>query len=77
MVWNAISHDCFAQLLAEVQTTNPSSLTLALVGIVTYFCYQVFARPGQDRSKVLRRGQSDAKPPASVAESPTEERRVA
>ncbi len=76
-MWHANSHDFFALLLGEVQTTNPSSLALALMGIVTFLCYQILARPGHEHRKALPRGQAFAKPKAAAEASPREERRVA
>lgn len=76
MTWHAISLDCFALLLGVVPTTNPSSLTLAIVGIGTFLlCYQIFARPGHERRHASRGEPTIAEPRA--AETWPEERRVA
>jgi hypothetical protein len=78
MPWHEASPaDFLGQLLGEVQTTDPSSLALAIVGIVTLLWYQILARPGHERRETPSRRQAIAKPPAAAAASPTKERRVA
>ena len=77
MPWQEISlMESTGRLLAAVaEPTNPSSLVLACVGIGTFLCYRLLARPGhQGRRPIII-----AKPQAVVTavEISTEERRVA
>jgi hypothetical protein len=62
----------FGPLLGEMLTTDPTSLELALVGVVTLLGYEILARPGHAHRNDLSRGQRMAEPPATV-----ERRRVA
>ena len=59
-------------LLSAVKTTNPSSFTLASVGVVVYLSYQVLVRPGHARRCTLPMTRPVAKPQAVG-----EQRRVA
>ena len=76
MPWHEIpTVDSLWQLLGAVQTTDPSSLELALVGIVTFLCYQILARSDHERRGVGKRERSIAKPQAAAPV--TEDRLVA
>ena len=76
MTWHAISHSCIALLLGTMPTTNPSSLTLTILGIGTFLlCYRSFARLGLERGPAARQEPTGATPQA--AEMLPEERRVA
>jgi hypothetical protein len=77
MPWQEISLvEAIGRTLAAVtEPTNPSSLVLACVGMGTFLCYRLLARPGhQGRRPIII-----AKPQAVViaVEVSTEERRVA
>lgn len=66
----------FGPLLGEIQTTNPTSLELAIVGIVTFLGYEIVARPGHARRNDALREQTPAT--SQAAEEPVaEQRRVA
>ena len=77
MPWHEIPlvESIWRQLGAVAQPTNPSSFTLAFVGVGTFLCYQILARPGHGRRRPFDLGQPAAKPQATTAA--TEDRRVA
>ena len=63
-------------IAAAKEPTNPASITLALVGVITFISFQLFARPGH----ALRRTDeiaSQSGPPPAEAEPAAEDRRVA
>lgn len=62
---------------AVAEPTNPSSFILAIVGVGTYLCYQILARPGRERSRPIDSSQSATNLQAASAEAVREERRVA
>ena len=67
-------------LAAVAEPTNPSSFVLAVVGIGTFLCYRLWARPGHARGRPVDLvGSPVAKPPATVivAEDASGDRRVA
>lgn len=66
------------QLETVAEPTNPSSFTLALVGVTTYLFYQILVRPGHERRRTLESASSNAKPQTTTkAAAATEDRRVA
>ncbi len=71
----ALMESIWRQLEAVAQPTNPSSFTLAFVGVGTFLCYQILARPGHGRRWLIDLDQPAAKPQATAAT--TEDRRVA
>ncbi len=77
MPWHEIPlvESIWRQMEVVAQPTNPSSFTLAFVGVGTFLCYQILARPGHGRRGPVDLGQPAAKPQATTAA--TEDRRVA
>ncbi len=77
MPWHEISlvESIWRLLGAVAEPTNPSSFTLAFVGVGTFLCYQILARPGHGRRWLIDLDQPAAKPQATAAT--TEDRRVA
>jgi len=77
MSWHELSLvESIWRLLGTVtESTNPSSFTLAFVGVGTFLCYQVLARPEHGRRRPVDLAQPAAKPQVTTAA--TEDRRVA
>ena len=65
------------QLETVAEPTNPSSFTLALVGVTTYLCYQILVRPGHERRRTLESVSPIATPEVTAEAAATEDRRVA
>ena len=63
-------------IAAAKEPTNPASITLALVGVMTFLCYQLFARPGHAQRRAEEMGSQTGPQPAEV-EPAAEDRRVA
>ncbi len=81
MPWHEITlvEPIWRLLGATAEPTNPSSFVLAFVGVGTFLCYQLLARPGHGSRRPVDLGQVIAKPQAAViaVEDATEDRRVA
>ena len=81
MPWYELSlaESYWQPIVAATEPTNPSSFTLAVVGVGTFLCYRILARPGHGRRRLLEMAQPDATTQANVAttEAAAEERRVA
>ena len=77
MPWHELPlvESIWRQFGAVVEPANPSSFTLAIVGVGTFLCYQILARPGHERRRPGDLSQLAAKPQATAAA--TEDRRVA
>ena len=81
MPWHDITlvESVWSLQAAAAKPTNPSSFVLAVVGVVTYLCYHIIARPGYERRRPLDASETLAKPQTAGVEAAaaTEERRVA